>query len=178
MARRISLAVGLILIGLIAVFAAADPANNPGDPQRTPLLGKRVPLVEGEVIAGAGYAPGDSYNIDSARGRWVVVNFFATWCAGCVAEHPDLVELEEWGAGNGSLEVVSVVFNDEADSVAKFFADRGGSWPAIDAPSVAVEFRIKQIPESFLVDPSGVVRVHYIGSISAAEVRATIEASQ
>ncbi len=166
MARRISLGVGVVLVAFIALLAFGG--TTPED-EVSPLLGQRVPAVQGDTLAG------DTYDVDAARGKWVVVNFFATWCPPCVVEHPDLVALEAWGAENGQLEVVSIVFNDTAQNVAEFFDERGGSWPVLADPASSIAFQIRAVPESFLVDPTGVVRVHYTGGILAADVIDVIE---
>ncbi len=169
MARRISIAVGLVLVGFITLLAVGGTTP---DQESSELLGRRVPVLKGESLAGA------PYDIDAARGKWVVVNFFATWCPPCIAEHPDLVALEEWGARNDRLDLVSVVFNDQPDAVAEFFEQRGGSWPVLSDPATSVAFQIRAVPESFLVDPTGVVRVHYTGGILASDVIDTIEANE
>ncbi len=164
--RRIALSVGAVLSLLILLLAVAGGGS---DAPTSTLLGQRVPLVTGETLEG------DDYDIDRSRGRWVVVNFFATWCPPCIAEHPDLVALEQIGAENGQIDVVANVFNDSPENVAEFFAENGGSWPVLSDPAVAVEFQIRRVPESFLVDPFGVVRVHYTGGVTTDQILADIE---
>lgn len=160
-ARVASIIVGVIVVALIALLAFGGPG---ADDEGSRLVDKRVPTVAGETLAGG------TYDIDSARGRWVLVNFFATWCGPCIDEHPDLVELENHGAENGSIEVVSIVFDDDPDNVANLFADLGGSWPVLSDPTLAVTFQVAQVPESFLVDPNGVVVAHVTGGIEADDI--------
>ncbi len=161
-ARTISIIVGAVVVALIALLAFGGPAT---DAASSRLVDKRVPAVKGETLAGG------TYDIDSARGRWVLVNFFATWCPGCVDEHPDLVRLEQYGEETGAIEVVSIVFDDDPDNVAELFAELGGSWPVLsDDGSLAVTFQIAQVPESFLIDPSGVVVAHATGGIKADDI--------
>lgn len=164
-ARRIAALVGVGLIGLVVLFAVS---GNSLQADRSRLLGRRVPELAGLTLAG------DKYNIDDSRGNWVLVNFFATWCVGCVREHPELVELEDWGRAN-TLDIVSVVFDDDSDRVQDFFDTRGGDWPVLQDSSAAVTFQIAQIPESFLVSPAGVVVQHSVGGISADDIIAAIE---
>ena len=166
-ARRTAAVVGLVLVGMIGLFAFSGADL---EAERNRLLGRRVPELTGQTLQG------DSYNIDASRGNWVLVNFFATWCVGCVREHPELVELEQWGKGNG-LDVVSVVFDDDSDRVAEFFEQRGGNWPVLQDPSAAIDFQIALIPESFLVSPSGLVVQHAVGGLEADAIIAVIEAS-
>ncbi len=166
-ARITSIVVGLVVAFLVVLFALGrDEVVD----QASDLLGARARPVAGELLGGGG-----DFDIDDHRGSWVLVNFFATWCPPCVAEHPDLVELEAWGQERGDVQLVSVVFNDPPDRVAQFFAERGGSWPVIDNPTVAVDYRVAQIPESFLVSPSGQIVLHIEGQLAAAEVRRIIE---
>lgn len=167
-ARKISIVVGVTLVALIALLAFAGGDEPDGV---SPLLRARVPEVAGTTLSG------DSYDIDDHRGSWVLVNFFATWCPGCVNEHPELVELERWGADGGNLDLVSVVFNDPVERVDEFFAERGGTWPILNSPSVPVDFQVAQIPETFLVSPAGQVVLHVEGEVAASEVIRIIEES-
>lgn len=176
--RWIAATVGVAVFALIMLFALGgteDSGSSSG------VLGRRVPEIRGMPIDGlAGYSvdPAGSpieYDVDDHRGNWVLVNFFATWCPPCIAEHPELVELEAWGAGN-DLEIVAIVFNDpNISGIQQFFGEQGGNWPVIDEPRVAVDFQIAQIPESFLVAPSGLVVEHYVGGLDATDVITTVE---
>ncbi len=174
--RLAAAVIGVVVVGLIGLlaFGGSDLGAEPNN-----TLGKRVPLVQGMPIV-----PGSSvndvgepiaYSIDAKAGEWTLINFFATWCVGCIVEHPELVELEAWGAAN-NLGIVAVVFDDpDTEAITEFFAERGGSWPVLRSPRSAIDFQIAQIPESFLVAPSGLVVEHYIGGLTASEVQDTIQ---
>jgi cytochrome c biogenesis protein CcmG/thiol:disulfide interchange protein DsbE len=164
--RWTAVGVGVLIIALIGVLAVGSddrlsPANQ--------VVGQRVPDVAGTTLDGA------TYDIDNARGKWVLVNFFATWCAGCVNEHPELVAFDQWATETGQAELVSVVFNDPADEVAAFFAANGGGWPVLDNPALPLQFQVSKIPETFLVAPSGQVVEHIAGEIEAAPLIEAIE---
>ncbi len=165
--RRIALSVGAVLTLLIVLLAVSGGTE---DSQTNALLGQRVPLIQGQTL------DGQDYDIDASRGRWVVVNFFATWCPPCIVEHPELVTIERIGAETGQIDVVANVFNDSPENVAEFFADNGGEWPVLSDAGVAVEFQIRRVPESFLIDPFGVVRAHYTGGVTAEQILGDIEA--
>ncbi|MEM7323227.1 MAG: TlpA disulfide reductase family protein [Actinomycetota bacterium] len=168
-ARKVATGVGVVLVALITLLAFAG-----GEEEQdgvSALLRQRTPEVAGVALDGT------PYNIDDHRGDWVLVNFFATWCPGCVNEHPDLVELERWGAERGDLSLVSVVFNDPVDRVEEFFAAQGGGWPVLNSPEVPVEFGVAQIPETFLVSPAGQVVFHVEGEVRAERVIELIEQS-
>jgi len=166
-ARRVSTIVGIVLVALVALlaFAAGDEDEN----GVSSVLSERTPPVAGIAIDGT------NFDVDDQRGSWVLVNFFATWCPGCVNEHPDLVELEAWGAERGDVSLVSVVFNEEVERVEEFFAVEGGTWPVLDSPEVPVNFGVAQIPETFLVSPSGQVVLHVEGEVQAERIVEFIE---
>jgi len=162
--RWTALAVGAVLVALVGILAFGGDRSD----QANAWIGQRVPRVAGPTLDGG------SYDIDNARGKWVVVNFFATWCGPCVQEHPELVKLDEWGRSTGEAEVVAVVFNDPVDTVKAFFAEKGGGWPVLDNPEIPIEFQVAQVPETFLVSPAGQVVQHYEGGVRADEIRSVV----
>jgi cytochrome c biogenesis protein CcmG/thiol:disulfide interchange protein DsbE len=168
-ARNAAAVVGVLVVAMIALLAFGGGDDDQVEQNR--LLGQRVPAVAGIAVDGT------DFDIDDLRGQWVLVNFFGTWCPPCVAEHPDLVELERWGAENGRLSLTSVAFNDRPEAVAEFFDTYGGSWPVLDDANLSVEFQIAMIPESFLVAPSGLVVQHFTGGITADDVKDSIVAN-
>lgn len=155
-----AVAVGVVLVLLVAVLATRDYSGT--RTADSPLLGRPAPAVQGPSLLDGG-----TFDLDAERGRWVLVNFFATWCVPCQAEHPELVRFDAAHAGAGDARVISVVFSDDADDVRRFFDQRGGEWPVIDDPvgRVALEWGVTGVPESFLVGPDGTVQAKVIGGI-------------
>jgi cytochrome c biogenesis protein CcmG/thiol:disulfide interchange protein DsbE len=96
-----------------------------------------------------------------------VVNFFATWCVPCITEHPELVDFADRHAQVGDASVVSVVFDDEAENVTDFFGENGGDWPVVDGGDVILNWAVAQVPESFVVNPDGVVAAKVVGGVTA-----------
>ncbi len=165
-ARNAAVAVGIVVAALIGILALGGGDE---DGATSTLVGRRVPALVGTDL------DGNPFDLDDLRGRWAVVNFFATWCAPCVAEHPELVTLDEWGRQRGDVQLVSVVFNETEEPVRRFFAERGGDWPVILGSTAAVDFRVAQIPETFIVAPNGVVTAHIAGQTTAEEIVALID---
>jgi cytochrome c biogenesis protein CcmG/thiol:disulfide interchange protein DsbE len=163
-----ALGVGVLTVGLVGVLATREPALN----RRvdSPLLGEPAPTVEGATLDGR------SFDLSARRGRWVVVNFFATWCVPCQQEHPELVSFSRRHASAGDAEVVSVVFGDEPGEVRDFFADNGGEWAVLADTSgrVALDYGVAQVPESFLVDPNGFVVARLAGGVSSDGLEAVM----
>ena len=153
--------IAVVLLVLIAVLATRDPAT---DRQvDSPLVGQVAPRISGTTLEGQDF---DSSTYD---GRWLVVNFFATWCVPCVKEHPELVAFEQAHREAGDANVISVVFEDDADSVERFFARNGGEWPVVFGQSTVIaDWGVAGVPESYVVDPGGLVAAKVVGGVTAA----------
>ena len=166
-APAIAAVVGVAVLALVAIFAFS-PQRQESDPGRE-LVGQVAPALAG------GTMDGREFDIDDHRGQWVLVNFFATWCPPCVQEHPELVAFSERNAG--SVQVVSVAFDDsDLEDAERFFAEKGGDWPVITSETrrASLDYRVKKLPESFLVDPSGVVVNKINGGVTAAQLEGYI----
>lgn len=161
-------AVGAVLVVLIAVLATSD-----GDAgfARSPLISKTAPLITGEAVDGT------TFDLDAERGRWVVVNFFATTCVPCIEEHPELVAFDEQYSATGEASVVSVAFSDSASNVRDFFATNGGEWAVLaeDTGRHAISYGVAAVPETYLVAPSGVVTTKFIGGVTKLDIETEID---
>jgi cytochrome c biogenesis protein CcmG, thiol:disulfide interchange protein DsbE len=156
-ARWVAVTVGLVLVAFLVVLGLQTFGEESA--RTNPVIGRVTPPVQGGTLDGEGF------DIDLHRGRWVVVNFFAEWCTPCRVEHPELVAFSERHAESDDVVVVSVAFNDEPENVADFFADNGGDWAVIasDTGRIALDFGVTGVPESYLVDPNGVVFAGFEG---------------
>ncbi|MGH9243971.1 MAG: TlpA family protein disulfide reductase [Acidimicrobiales bacterium] len=161
-ALAVAVALALIIGGLVWVLATREPGRNTF--ADSPLLGKVAPVLEGETLAGG------SFNLDDQRGRWVVVNFFATWCAPCRQEHPELVSFAQRHGQAGDATVVSVVYADDAGAVGEFFERHGGDWPVVtgDTGPIAFDWGVAGVPESYVIDPLGFVQYKVVGGVTSS----------
>ena len=188
--RIAAVGVGLVAAGLIALLATRD-ADGGSIRAASPLIGELVPPLRGELIwppeafldaGGAQALPGvrigpddvARFDIDAASPRWVLVNFFASWCVPCDREHPALVEWAARHSYDGAL--VAVPFGDRTDDAVAFYERLGGDWSVVDDPDSrwAVEFGVLRPPESFLITPDGIVAARWQGQISADDPDAVI----
>ena len=163
-----AVAVALPVAMLIAVLATRPSAQTRA--VRSPLLGKLAPPAEGTTVDGSRASLAD------LRGKWVVVNFFATWCVPCRVEHPELVRFSESHREAGDAAVFAVVYNDSASAVKDYRDQNGGDWPMlVDGEGrIALDFGVAGVPESFLVSPDGVIVSKLLGGVRASDLNGLI----
>ncbi len=181
--RWIAASIVAVLVGALIVVLATSTQG--GDNRvASPLIGEQVPAVESELLlsdtggttasgtnaSGATTDVSTTFNIDALTNRWVLVNFFASWCVPCRQEHPELVAWSDSHRFDG--QVVSIPFGDTDEDAIGFFAEYGGDWPVLRDSNArwAVAFGVLRPPESFLVAPNGTVVARWQGRITAAEI--------
>jgi cytochrome c biogenesis protein CcmG/thiol:disulfide interchange protein DsbE len=166
-ARITAVVVGVVLVAFIALLATRKSASD--QPDTNPLVGRAVPALSGTTLDGS------SFDVDTLRGKWVVVNFAASWCVPCTIEQPELVAFRDEHKAKGDAELVSVGFQDDPANLKAFFAKGGADWPVVvgNDQNAAVDFGITAVPESFLVAPNGEVVAHF-DMVSRADLDAVI----
>ena len=159
----VALAVAAVMAGLFVVLAGSEPTAN--ETAETHLLGRPAPAAVGEL------GSGEAFDLARRKGSWVVLNFFTSDCVPCIQEHPELVAFAEQQAALGvqGAELYTVVYDDDRVRVEEFFADNGGEWPVVydDRGAIAVNFGVSKVPETWVIDPYGVVRARYISRVTA-----------
>ena len=167
-----SLVMAVLVALLVAVLATRDSSNE--RTTQSPLIGRIAPPTAGETIDGGTFSSADQ------RGRWVVVNFFASWCTPCREEHPELQAFDAAHRAEGDAVLVSVTFDDTAEDARDFFAKRGGDWPVIDDPenSIGVAYGVAQVPETFVIAPNGTVVQRFAGAVTQRALEDLIASSE
>jgi cytochrome c biogenesis protein CcmG/thiol:disulfide interchange protein DsbE len=162
----IAVAVAVPLALLIGVLATRQPAATRA--VRSPLLGKPAPAIESTTV------DGQQAGLTALKGKWVVVNFFATWCVPCRQEHADLVHFSEEHAdtASGDASVLAVVYSDNTQAVREFRTANGGAWPMLTDPKgrIALDYGVSGVPESYLISPDGIVVAKLLGGVRADDL--------
>jgi thiol-disulfide isomerase/thioredoxin len=163
-----AVATGVVLAALIAVLASSKQASQGS--ASSPLIGKPAPPVSGHGINVSG-----SPSLSGFSGKWVLVNFAASWCIPCREETPQLLSFEQRHAATGDAVILGIEF-DEGDtaSLASFLKGSKATWPAVDDASAEVAYGVKGIPESFLIGPRGTVVANFFGGVTASEIDNTL----
>lgn len=165
----VTLGATAVLAGLFVVLIVADRGE-----VANPRTGEAAPVIRSVTL------DGEPFDLDDQLGRWVVVNFFATWCPPCVAEHPELIEFARRHEATGEASVVSVAFDEPNEVVAEFFAAEGGDWPVVTDVDgrIAVDYGVLSVPESFLVSPNGFVVWAGTGGVTADGLDSLIDQAE
>jgi cytochrome c biogenesis protein CcmG, thiol:disulfide interchange protein DsbE len=156
-----AVAVAVAAVSLVAVLATRGAAQNAI--ATSALEGKIAPPITGRSLSGT------PVSLSALRGRYVVINFFASWCQPCQVEEPQLVEFARAHARAGGATILGVVFGDSATNAAAFDKSNGATWPAVNDPGgrLAVEYGVEDPPETFLVSPDGRIVAKVDGSVTA-----------
>lgn len=163
-ARWAALGVAVVVVALVGLLAISKKQT---DSAESPLLGKVAPSLSGATLQGK------HFDLVDERGKYVVVNFFASWCQPCRDEAPELRKWALQHQASGDAELVNVLFQDTPSDAKKFFAAYGGaSWPvlAVDTDTMGLDWGVAKVPETFVVNPDGVVVTKSISPVTAAQL--------
>jgi cytochrome c biogenesis protein CcmG, thiol:disulfide interchange protein DsbE len=158
-ARKIAIAAAAVVAGFIALLGTRSP--HVADRPNAMLIGKMAPEIEGLSIIDDSPVSLKSLR---AQNKYVLLNFFGSYCAPCIREHPDLVRISE--NMSADVAILGVTFEENTKDARDFFAKRGGNWPVVDLPRTAVDYGVTAIPESYLISPQGVVLFKATGGIT------------
>ncbi|HET9424880.1 MAG TPA: TlpA disulfide reductase family protein [Gemmatimonadaceae bacterium] len=176
--KRAGLAV-LAVTPVIALFAfgfTRDPASIP-----SPLPGRPAPPFSLSVFTGGDVphplAAGDSIRLRDLRGKVVVVNFWASWCGPCRAEHAALSETAREYQSR-PVQFLGVLYSDTVPAALRWISEMGGqTYPAVTDPGsvTAIDYGVYGVPETFVIDPDGRVVRKHVGPVTATLLRQWID---
>lgn len=163
-----------------AAAPATAPAAAPGaTPDRAPapaddaVPGERVTLAQPSLKVST--VDGEAYDLAAHRGKWVVVNFWATWCAPCREEMPELSALH---AMRSQIEVVGLAYEEiEPKDMQAFLEKRPVTYPIaiVDPFDPPADFATPRgLPLTYLIDPQGRLAHTFLGPVTAAEIEQQI----
>jgi cytochrome c biogenesis protein CcmG/thiol:disulfide interchange protein DsbE len=167
----VSLATAAVVAVLLAVLASSGPAGQTR--ASSPLIGRKAPPIQGRSVTGS-----QTVSMSTLGGKWVLVNFAASWCVPCRGEMPQLEQFTSDHAGARDATVLTVAYDEgDVSNLASWLRASHVGWPAVVDGQAVVDYGVAGIPESYLVDPAGTVVAKYVGGVVASQLNAFIAKS-
>jgi thiol-disulfide isomerase/thioredoxin len=150
-------AAGLLACGLFAPAFAAMPT--------TPTL--KVDTLDGKP-----------FDLSAQRGKWVIVNYWATWCVPCIKEMPDISAFVK---AHKNVEAIGLAYEDtDKADIKAFVAKHPVVYPIaqLDVMNPPKDFDTpKGLPTTYLIAPDGSVAKRFVGPVTAASLAQAIPAN-
>lgn len=122
---------------------------------------------------------GGRFDLAAERGRWVVVNYWATWCSPCIKEIPDLTAFD---AAREDVRVIGLAFEEiERADLDAFLSKHPAGYPiaVVDVYDPPKDFDVPRgLPTTYLVDPQGRLAQRFIGPVTSAQLAKAIDGAQ
>lgn len=159
MKARLFIPLGLFLV--LAVFLGVGLTLKPREVP-SPFIGKPAPAFSLPQLKNAGA----TFDPAQMKGQVWVLNVWASWCAPCREEHPLLVE----AARKQIVPLVGLNYKDDPRNADEWLRKLGDPYQSIAVDRdgrVAIDYGVYGVPETFVIDRDGIVRMKHIGPLTA-----------
>ena len=153
---------GFVVLGIIFTIALMTNLSGTAkiDPLPSILAGMPAPALPSSRLEGTGADMSDP--LSAYAGRPVLINFMASWCAPCRAEIPALETLSD------ELVIIAIAYKDKEADLRQFLDEYGNPYASVWMDTDGATGRrwgIYGVPESFLIDGDGIVRLRHAGPV-------------
>jgi len=158
MARWLMILPPVLFAGLAGLFYTGMYRDNPGE-LRSVLVGREAPKVPTTGLPGIPVL----IDADLRTGEVTVVNFWATWCPPCRAEHPVLLDMAARG-----IRVAGINIMDDDRKAAAYLAEEGNPFLGVATDPQGrnrVEWGVTAPPETFILAGDGTVLFRFVGPL-------------
>ena len=162
--RFLPLIIFVVMLGFLAVGLGLNPREVP-----SPLINKPAPTFTLPTLA----SPDKTFSPQDLRGKVWLLNVWASWCVACRIEHPVLVEL----AKTGVVPIYGLNYKDKRDDAIRWLGNFGNPYQQSLSDTeglVGIDFGVYGVPETFVIDKAGVIRLKHIGPVTPEALQNTI----
>ncbi len=162
--------IAAVLVGVVVVAMATRFGSDP-NAVVSPLVGTPAPALDLPYLEGNG-----SVDLAAADGEILVVNFWASWCFPCRAEHPVLLDAaDRWE--DAGVRFVGIVYQDGTDTASAFLDEFGRGYEAVtdEGGRAAISFGVFGIPETFFIDRDGNIAGVVRGEVDAEILESALQ---
>lgn len=155
------LAVFCVLVVFLGVGLGLNPREVP-----SPLIGKPAPMFKLPQL----HEGGKTISQRDLLGQVWLLNVWASWCVSCRQEHPVLMEL----ARSGAVPIYGLDYKDNREEGIAWLRQYGNPYvlSAVDAEGrIGIDYGVYGVPETFLIDKTGVIRHKHIGPLTPEVVQ-------
>ena len=179
----------IVIFCLVALLGACKPSGDNAAVPAKPATSPAAPSTTRKPVAAAPALPavptlkvttldGAQYDLAAHRGKWVVVNFWATWCGPCLKEMPELSALD---AMREHVEVIGLAYDDiEPAALKAFLQTHPVVYPValVDTYEPPADFATPRgLPTSYLIAPDGHIARQFLGPVTAKDIESAIAAA-
>ena len=152
----------LIFLGLAFLFILGVKRENPNNLPSVFINKPAPPITETPLKSFT------SVSLDEIKSPSIkLVNFWASWCPPCRAEHPKLLELSEQG-----IQIIGINFNDNEDNASLYLKESGNPFTSIafdPSGKTSIDWGVTAPPETFIINSKGVVIFRFAGPLVGAD---------
>ena len=157
--------VPLVIFVALAAFLYVGLGLNPRDVP-SPLINKPAPQFELSQLQ----EPEQRVSRDANLGKVWLLNVWASWCVSCRQEHPVLMQL----ARSGEVPIYGLNYKDTREDAIGWLNDFGNPYiiSGFDADGrVGVDYGVYGVPETYVIDKQGVIRLKYTGPVTVEALK-------
>ena len=159
------LAAFLVMAGFLAFGLKLDPHEVP-----SPLIDKPAPAFRAALLS----SPDKALTRDELVGKAFILNVWASWCAPCRDEHPLWVDY----ARRSPVPIYGLNYKDTAQAGQAWLRQLGNPYAeSLTDPDgrIGIDYGVYGVPETFVIDRAGIVRMKHVGPITPQVLREKIE---
>jgi len=156
--QQVKLSLALFLLIATALMTSCGPGNE--QPTVKAIKGQPSPNFQLTDIKGK------DWQLSDLQGKIVFINFWATWCPPCIQEMPSMDALNKRMSGK-PFQMLTILYNDRPEFGQSLVNKSGYNFPVLIDPdsSTAKQYGLTGVPETYIVDPQGILREKFIGPV-------------